>query len=101
MPEFPRLNVQLQRAEAHALDLFDVMSNLLEHPANLSVASFDQRDFVPRIGGLAQQFNPYRCCLDCRGAPFRSGLRQPAGWRLQRRTVGGKLYAAPQLLDLI
>src|SRR3954470_14491687 len=50
-----RLDVQHQRTKAHALDLLHVVAHLLEHATYLPVASFNQRDLVPRVLGLAQQ----------------------------------------------
>src|SRR4051812_32311919 len=49
-----RLDVQDQRTEAHALDLLHVVARLLEHATYLPVASFHQRDLVPRVLRLAQ-----------------------------------------------
>src|SRR3954466_5990502 len=50
-----RLDVQDQRTEAHALDLLHVVAHLLEHATYLPVASFHQRDLVPRVLPIAQQ----------------------------------------------
>src|SRR5579863_5393040 len=56
MPEFARLDIQLQGPVAYPLDFFYVMLDLLEHAPDLPVTSLDQRDFVPGIGCVAQQF---------------------------------------------
>src|ERR1700719_2315226 len=53
LAEFSRMHIQLKRTVAHALDLFHVMSDLLEHAPDLAILSFDQRDFVPRIRRFA------------------------------------------------
>src|SRR5437763_5482913 len=56
-PELAGRNVQIQRAVADSFDLLHVMSDLLEHAADLPVLALDQRDFVPRIFGFADQPN--------------------------------------------
>src|ERR1700737_2295108 len=53
-----RRNVQLQRAVAHALDLFHMMPDGLEHAANLPVFSLDQCDLIPGIVALPNGANP-------------------------------------------
>src|SRR5215469_8078174 len=57
LAHFAWLDVQLQRAIAHALDLFYVMSDLLKHAPDLPVLAFSQRDLVPRIGGVLREAN--------------------------------------------
>src|SRR5208283_2674353 len=84
MAKFSRLNVQLQRAVAHALDFFHVMPDLFEHAANLPIAALDQRHFVPRIGGLAQQFNLHRSGLHRGGTPPLRSSTHSARWNLQQ-----------------
>ena len=43
MPEFSWLDIQFQGAVPYALDFLHVVPNLLEHPPNLPIATFDER----------------------------------------------------------
>ena len=58
----PASTSRSQGAVAHALDLLDVMADLLEHAADLPVASFGQRDLVPGIVLLAHQIDSPAAC---------------------------------------
>jgi quercetin dioxygenase-like cupin family protein len=58
--KFSRFDVELERTVAHALDLLDVVPDLLEHAMDLPVASLGEGDLVPRIGRVFNQ-------LDSRG----------------------------------
>src|SRR5262249_38533784 len=40
------------------------MPNLFKHPANLAIASLNQRDFIPRILGFSDQANLSRSSVD-------------------------------------
>src|SRR6202011_4198669 len=42
-------NVQRERTITHTLDFFYVMAHSLKHTPDLTIASFDQRNFVPRV----------------------------------------------------
>src|ERR1700716_4036315 len=44
-----RREIECERAIAHALDFLHVMTDRFEHSANLAIAAFDQRNFVPGI----------------------------------------------------
>ncbi len=46
---FARVNVQCEGAVADALELLHVVPGLLKHRADLAVAAFDQRDFIPGV----------------------------------------------------
>ena len=41
--------VEFQRAELNPFDFFDQKTDRLEHAADLAVAAFHKRDFVPRV----------------------------------------------------
>src|SRR5271157_1208233 len=101
MAEFSRLHVQLKRAIPHALDLLNMMADLLEHAPNLPVASFDQRHYIPWIGRLAQQLNSHRARLHGRGPSSLAFVAELSNRNLQRRTFGWKLEPAAQLIDLL
>ena len=49
MAELSRLYVQVQRADADALQFFDQPPKRLEHVANLVLPAFRQPHFVPGI----------------------------------------------------
>ena len=57
LPELARIYVQGQRSVADALDLLNMVAHLFEHSTYLAVTPFDQCDFEPGIGGIANQFN--------------------------------------------
>src|SRR5271165_2355136 len=101
MAEFSRLHVQLKRAIPHALDLLNMMADLLEHAPNLPVASFDQRHFIPWIGRLAQQLNSHRARLHGRGPSSLAFVAELSNRSFQRRPLGWKLDAAAQLFNLV
>ena len=46
---------QLERADAHALEFFHQLAEVLEHQADLVLAPFGQLDLVPGVGGVADQ----------------------------------------------
>src|ERR1035441_6487345 len=100
MPKLARFDVQYQWPVSHALDFFHVMLDLLEHPANLPVASFHHRNLVPGIGGIAHQLDSYRRGL------YRCGLPLPACfWHtvrrgLERLTFRREHDACAQFVDL-
>ena len=64
MPELTRLYIELERAVTDAFDFFHVVSDFLEHAADLPVASFDQGDFVPRVCGFLDELNARRRSLN-------------------------------------
>jgi hypothetical protein len=47
------LNIEHERTVADAADFFDVMADLLEHLAQLAIATFDDDNFKPRVLGAA------------------------------------------------
>src|SRR5579884_371338 len=51
--EFAGANVEFQWAIADAPDLLHVMANSFKHTANLAVSAFGKSDFIPGIGGFA------------------------------------------------
>ncbi len=51
------LDVEHQRAVTHASNLLNVMADLFEHLAQLTVAAFNQDDFVPGVIPLADLAN--------------------------------------------
>jgi len=50
-------DVEDQGAKLDAFDFFDEEAYGLEHAADLAVATFDQGDFVPRVGGVFVELN--------------------------------------------
>jgi hypothetical protein len=65
-----RFNIENKRSVAYAADLFDVMSNLLEHLAKFTVATLDDDDFIPGIVALADLANLRRRGMHTTGARF-------------------------------
>jgi hypothetical protein len=61
-----RVQIQLKRAVANPADFLHVMSDLLEHFADLPVAPFVQRDFEP---GVLSFLNHAYLCRRCLHAP--------------------------------
>jgi hypothetical protein len=47
--ELAIFHVELQRPIFHPLDLLHVVPNEVEHPPDLPVSSFVQRDLIPRV----------------------------------------------------
>jgi hypothetical protein len=54
------MDIQRERAVAHALQLFHMVPGLLKHRANLAITAFDERDFVPGILRFVHQLNSRR-----------------------------------------
>ena len=48
-------DVEGEGAKPDPLDFFDVMTNVLEHAADLAIAAFDENDFVPGIGSVFEK----------------------------------------------
>ncbi len=55
--ELAILDVEFQRTIFHALDLFHVVPDEVEHPTDLPVPSFIQRYFVPRVIAFTRQLD--------------------------------------------
>src|SRR6516165_1664236 len=90
MTELPRFDVEFERSIANAPDLLHVMSDLFEHAADLTIASFGQCDLIPRVGRVAHQFDSRRSGVDgfrpshrgTTGLLWRCGLQPPDfGWQ--------------------
>ncbi len=73
--KLPGMDVKRERAVAHALDLFHVMADFFKHAPDLPVFSFNQRNFIPGVGGVFHQ-------ADLRGGRVHWGSD---GWQVRRR----------------
>jgi len=87
--EFAGRDVEVQRAESNAFDFLDQVANGLKHAVNLSIAPFDEDDFVPGVGCAFDETNFCRGKFDSTVVFERDGhtmaefldglLRRPAG----------------------
>jgi hypothetical protein len=96
---FARVQIELQCAVADALDLLDVMTNLLEHAADLPVASFGQRHLVPGIVLVPHQIDSGGQRVRGLGASRHAGTGASHG--SCSRSFWRQVDAAAQLVDLV
>lgn len=54
---------QVQKADLHALQLFNQMVEMLKHDTNLVLPAFNQADFVPGVVAFANEFQTGWCGL--------------------------------------
>jgi len=93
------LDIQRQRTIPNTLDLLDMMSDLLEHPTDLPVSTFRQRDLVPGVITFTNDLDLRRQCRYCKRSTAFS--RPFAASPFRHRRFCWQLDSCAQPIELI